>query len=185
MRTLAEDTSPEAERVLIELWRQASPARQMSLIVDTTRSLQDRIWADPACPTAAAGSWSARCDGGVCHLPRGHRPGQAQGPSEGRGAHSSPAETRGSGTPGFPVVLEFDTVAAPAMAAASPAEELGCSRTRLAAFATVRGVQGPATRKPTLWLSSSTSTATSARRVPNPNRWFFGNRSTRSCSHFV
>lgn len=40
MRTLAEDTSPEAERVLIELWRQASPARKMSLILDTTRSLQ-------------------------------------------------------------------------------------------------------------------------------------------------
>ena len=33
MRTLAEDTSPEAERVLIELWRQATPARKFSMII--------------------------------------------------------------------------------------------------------------------------------------------------------
>lgn len=41
MRTLAEDTSPEAERVLIELWRRASPARKLSLILDTTRAAQE------------------------------------------------------------------------------------------------------------------------------------------------
>ena len=40
MRTLAEDTSPEAERVLIELWRQATPARKFSLVLDTTRAVQ-------------------------------------------------------------------------------------------------------------------------------------------------
>lgn len=41
MRTLAEDTSPEAEAVLIGLLRKASPARKVSLMVDTTRSLQE------------------------------------------------------------------------------------------------------------------------------------------------
>lgn len=41
MRTLAEDTSPEAERVLIELWRRATPARKCALVLDTTRSLQE------------------------------------------------------------------------------------------------------------------------------------------------
>jgi hypothetical protein len=40
VRTLAEDTSPEAERVLVELWRQATPARKFALVLDTTRSLQ-------------------------------------------------------------------------------------------------------------------------------------------------
>jgi hypothetical protein len=33
MRTLAEDTSPEAERVLIKLLRQAGPARRFEMIV--------------------------------------------------------------------------------------------------------------------------------------------------------
>ncbi|MBE7503637.1 MAG: hypothetical protein HS113_25775 [Verrucomicrobiales bacterium] len=41
MRTLAEDTSPEAERVLIELWRRATPARKFSVVLDTTRSVQE------------------------------------------------------------------------------------------------------------------------------------------------
>ncbi len=41
MRPLAEDTSPEAERVLIGLWRQATPARKVSLMLDTTRTLQE------------------------------------------------------------------------------------------------------------------------------------------------
>ena len=41
MRTLAEDTSPEAERVLIELWRRATPARKFGLVLDTTRALQE------------------------------------------------------------------------------------------------------------------------------------------------
>ena len=33
MRTLAEDTSPAAEQVLIGLWRQATPARKFQMIV--------------------------------------------------------------------------------------------------------------------------------------------------------
>jgi hypothetical protein len=41
MRRLAEDTSPEAERVLIDLWRQATPARKFALVLDTTRTLQE------------------------------------------------------------------------------------------------------------------------------------------------
>ena len=41
MRTLAEDTSPEAEAVLIRLWRAATPARKFSLTCDTTRALQE------------------------------------------------------------------------------------------------------------------------------------------------
>ncbi len=41
MRPLAEDTSPEAERVLIGFWRQATPARKVSLMLDTTRTLQE------------------------------------------------------------------------------------------------------------------------------------------------
>lgn len=38
MRTLAEDTSPEAERVLIELLRQASPARKMQMVLEANRT---------------------------------------------------------------------------------------------------------------------------------------------------
>lgn len=41
MRTLADDTSPEAERVLIELWRQASPARKIALISSAIRLSRD------------------------------------------------------------------------------------------------------------------------------------------------
>jgi hypothetical protein len=41
VRTLAEDTSPEAERVLIELWRRATPARKFALVLDTTRTAQE------------------------------------------------------------------------------------------------------------------------------------------------
>ncbi|MBK9140191.1 MAG: hypothetical protein IPM17_15740 [Verrucomicrobia bacterium] len=41
MRTLAEDTSPEAERVLIALWRQASPARKIELICSANRIARD------------------------------------------------------------------------------------------------------------------------------------------------
>jgi hypothetical protein len=41
VRTLAEDTSPEAQRVLIELWREATPARKFALVLDTTRSVQE------------------------------------------------------------------------------------------------------------------------------------------------
>ena len=45
MRALTEDTSPEAERVLIELWRQCTPARKFALVLDTTRALQEFVFA--------------------------------------------------------------------------------------------------------------------------------------------
>jgi len=38
MRTLAEDTDPQAERVLIELLRRASPARKMRMILEANRT---------------------------------------------------------------------------------------------------------------------------------------------------
>jgi hypothetical protein len=37
VRTIAEDTSPDAERVLIELWRRATPARKFAMIVSAHR----------------------------------------------------------------------------------------------------------------------------------------------------
>ena len=38
MRTLAEDTHPEAERVLVELLRSASPARKIAMVLDANRT---------------------------------------------------------------------------------------------------------------------------------------------------
>ena len=38
MRTLAADTSPEAERVLIELLRAASPAKKMRMMLNANRT---------------------------------------------------------------------------------------------------------------------------------------------------
>jgi hypothetical protein len=38
MRTLAEDTHPDAERVLIELLRHASPARKMGMVNEANRT---------------------------------------------------------------------------------------------------------------------------------------------------
>jgi hypothetical protein len=38
VRTLAEDTSPEAERVLIQLLREASPARKMEMVLSANRT---------------------------------------------------------------------------------------------------------------------------------------------------
>ena len=38
MRTLAEDTHPEAERVLIELLRRATPARKMAMVLEANRT---------------------------------------------------------------------------------------------------------------------------------------------------
>ena len=38
VRTLAEDTHPDAERVLIELLRRATPARKMALVLDANRT---------------------------------------------------------------------------------------------------------------------------------------------------
>lgn len=41
MKRAIQDTSPEAERVLVDLWRKAAPARKFSLAFDTTRTLQE------------------------------------------------------------------------------------------------------------------------------------------------
>jgi hypothetical protein len=38
MRTLAEDTHPAAEHVLIELLRRASPARKMAMVLSANRT---------------------------------------------------------------------------------------------------------------------------------------------------
>jgi hypothetical protein len=38
MRTLAQDTSPEAEKVLIRLWRAASPARKLAMVLSANRT---------------------------------------------------------------------------------------------------------------------------------------------------
>jgi hypothetical protein len=38
MRTLAEDTDPDAEKVLIELLRRATPARKMALVLEANRT---------------------------------------------------------------------------------------------------------------------------------------------------
>ena len=45
MVLLSPDTSPQAERVLVDLWRNASPARKFSVAFDTTRALQEFILA--------------------------------------------------------------------------------------------------------------------------------------------
>ena len=44
MRTLAEDTHPDAERVLIELLRGASPARKMAMVLDANRTARTLAW---------------------------------------------------------------------------------------------------------------------------------------------
>jgi hypothetical protein len=41
MRTLAEDTDPAAERVLIELWRNATPAQKMSVVLSANQLARD------------------------------------------------------------------------------------------------------------------------------------------------
>ena len=38
MRTLAEDTHPDAERVLLELLRHATPARKIAMVIDANRT---------------------------------------------------------------------------------------------------------------------------------------------------
>ena len=38
MRTLTEDNHPDAERVLIELLRHASPARKLAMVLDANRT---------------------------------------------------------------------------------------------------------------------------------------------------
>jgi hypothetical protein len=67
MRTLAEDTHPNAERVLIELLRGAAPARKMSMVPDDNRTarmlaltvLQERHPEDS--PHGSGGDWQACC----------------------------------------------------------------------------------------------------------------------------
>ncbi len=41
MRTLAQDTHPEAERVLMDLFRKASPARKIALVLSANRTAQE------------------------------------------------------------------------------------------------------------------------------------------------
>ena len=41
IRNLPNDTSPEAEAVLVKLWREASAARKFTVIVDTTRAMRE------------------------------------------------------------------------------------------------------------------------------------------------
>ena len=38
MRTLAEDTHPDAERVLLDLLRGAAPARKLAMVLDANRT---------------------------------------------------------------------------------------------------------------------------------------------------
>jgi hypothetical protein len=38
MRTLAEDTHPDAERVLIDLLRRASPSRKLAMLLEANRT---------------------------------------------------------------------------------------------------------------------------------------------------
>jgi hypothetical protein len=45
MRTLAEDTHPEAEEVLIKLLRGASPAKKMAMILDANRTVRALVLA--------------------------------------------------------------------------------------------------------------------------------------------
>ena len=42
---LTQDTSPQAEQILVELWRKATPARKFTIAFDTTRALQEFVLA--------------------------------------------------------------------------------------------------------------------------------------------
>jgi hypothetical protein len=44
MKTLAEDTHPEAERVLIKLLQEASPARKMAMVLSANRTARALAW---------------------------------------------------------------------------------------------------------------------------------------------
>lgn len=44
MRTLAEDTDPKAEQVLLELLRGASPARKMAMVLEANRTSRALAW---------------------------------------------------------------------------------------------------------------------------------------------
>jgi len=41
MRTSAADTSPEAEEILIEIWRKASPARKIAMVLSANRTARE------------------------------------------------------------------------------------------------------------------------------------------------
>lgn len=41
MRTLAEDTHPEAEAVMLQLWRAASPARKLAVVLSANRTARE------------------------------------------------------------------------------------------------------------------------------------------------
>jgi hypothetical protein len=45
MTSPTQDTSSEAQRVLDNLWRKTTPARKFSLVLDTTRTLQEFLLA--------------------------------------------------------------------------------------------------------------------------------------------
>jgi len=45
MIRLIQDTSPEAEQVLLKLWRNATPSRKFTIAFDTTRALQEFVLA--------------------------------------------------------------------------------------------------------------------------------------------
>jgi hypothetical protein len=38
MKPLAEDTDPKAERVLLDLWRKATPQRKLAMVLDANRT---------------------------------------------------------------------------------------------------------------------------------------------------
>ena len=44
MQTLAADTNPAAEQVLIELLRKASPARKVAMMLDANRTVRTLAW---------------------------------------------------------------------------------------------------------------------------------------------
>jgi len=41
MRTLASDTHPAAERVLIDIWRRSSPAEKMGMVLEANRTAKE------------------------------------------------------------------------------------------------------------------------------------------------
>jgi len=45
MRTLANDTEPEAERVLVDGLRHASPARKMAMVLNANETVRALAWA--------------------------------------------------------------------------------------------------------------------------------------------
>jgi hypothetical protein len=46
VQTLAEDTSPEAERVLVECWRKMTPAEKFAITAARSHELRESMMAD-------------------------------------------------------------------------------------------------------------------------------------------